>query len=196
MKKLLLLLVSMGLFLVGCQNDDNPVVSNVASTQEAIPLVLESGFLDLPEMKQTNSNVMNGLTDADLINGKKGGELEIDGKMGVSRVGSVEVEGSLEIPGNSFSGTKIIWMSADRGTTSLTLGPSGSTFSKSLILNLKYDGLNLDGIDVSTIKFAYLGSDGNVYPVQYNSLEVDAKEGSIKVTGAQIDHFSRFGFVR
>ncbi|MFA7420134.1 MAG: hypothetical protein WCZ90_10655 [Melioribacteraceae bacterium] len=198
MKKIIFVLIFMGLLITGCQNTENLVnpIHDKTSTNITQPLALESGFLGLPSMKQTGSNVMDDLTDAALISGKRGGELEVEGNLGIATSGKVEVHGTLDIPRNSFSGLKVISMSVDKGSTSVTFGPSGTSFSKSLILDLEYEGLMLNGIDLSTITFAYLGSDGNIYPVKYKSIDADVEDGKLTVRGAEIDHFSRFGFVR
>ena len=195
MKKIIFALIFMGLLISGCQKTENPVDPK-ENTNVAQALTLESGFLGLPIMKQTGSNVMDDLTDAALISGKKGGELEVEGNLGIAASGKVEVRGTLDIPRNSFSGSQVISMSVDRGSTSVTFGPSGSSFTKSLLLDLEYEGLLLAGIDLSTITFAYLGADGNIYPVKYKSIDADVEDGKLTVHGAEIDHFSRFGFVR
>ncbi len=198
MKKIITTLIFLGLIISGCQNTENlnDPIQDKTSTHVAQPLILESGFLGLPSMKQTGSNVMDDLTDAALISGKKGGELEVEGNLGISASGKVEVHGTLDIPRNSFSGSIVISMSVDKGFTSVTFGPSGLSFSKSLILDLEYEGLKLTGLDLSTITFAYLGADGKIYPVNYKSIDADVASGKLTVHGAEIDHFSRFGFVR
>lgn len=198
MKKYFLLLVIAGLVLSGCNSENSlvdPIQSN-SNIEKSKPLVIETGFLDLPVMKQTGNNVASNLTDAALIYGNKGGELEVEGKFGISKSGVVEVHGVLDIPQGAFKGFKILSMSADKGSTSVTFGPSGSYFDKSLLLDLEYNGLNLDGVDISKIKFAYLSSDGIYSIVPNDGIQVDVKKGKLEVHGARIDHFSRFGFVR
>ncbi len=198
MKRYLLLLVFAGLLLSGCNSENllvNPVQIN-SNSKQSQQLVIETGFLNLPVMKQTGNSVASNLTDAALIYGNKGGELEVEGKLGIAKSGVVDVHGKLDIPSRAFKGFKTLAMSADKNSTSVTFGPSGSQFDKSLLLDLKYDGLNLDGVDISTIQFAYLSSDGIYVLVPNDGIQVDVKEGKIEVRGARIDHFSRFGFVR
>ncbi len=199
MKKYFFLLVIAGLILSGCSSDENLLVDpnqTNSKVEKSQPLVIETGFIQLPVMKQTGNNITSDLTDAALIYGNKGGELEVEGKFGISKSGVVEVHGTLDIPRGAFKGSKILSMSADKGSTSVTFGPSGSHFDKSLLLDLKYDGLNLDGVDISKIQFAYLSSDGVYIIVPNDGIEIDVKEGKLEVHGAHIDHFSRFGFVR
>ncbi|NJD23169.1 MAG: hypothetical protein FIA82_10960 [Melioribacter sp.] len=198
MKKYFLLLFIAGLILSGCSSDENLLVSpkQNSNVEQSQLLVIETGFLNLPVTKQTGNNVTSDLTDAALINGNKGGELEVEGKFGISKSGVVEVHGALNIPQGAFKGFKTISMSADKGSTSVTFGPSGSYFDKSLLLDLEYKGLNLIGIDVTKIKFVYLSSDGIYSIIPNDGIQVDVKEGKLEVHGAQIDHFSRFGFVR
>lgn len=198
MKKYFLLLIIAGLVLSGCNSENllvDPVQSN-SNIKQSQQLVIETGFLNLPVMKQTGNSVSSNLTDAALIYGNKGGELEVEGKLGIAKSGVVEVHGKLDIPKGAFKGLKTISMSADKSSTSVTFGPSGSHFDKSLLLDLKYDGLNLDGVDITQIKFAYLNTNGEYIVVQNDGIQIDVQEGKIEVHGARIDHFSRFGFVR
>ena len=198
MKKYFLLLVTAGLVLSGCNSENflvDPVQSN-SNVKQSQQIVIETGFLNLPVMKQTGNSVASNLTDAALIYGNKGGELEVEGKLGIAKSGVVEVHGRLDIPSGAFKGSKTLYMSADKSSTSVTFGPSGTHFDKYLLLDLKYDGLNLDGVDVSNIKFVYLSSDGIYSIIPNDGIQVDVKEGKIEVLGARIDHFSRFGFVR
>ncbi len=198
MKKYFLLLVTAGLVLSGCNSENlivDPVQSN-SNVKQSQSLVIETGFIQLPVIKQTGNNIASDLTDTDLIYGNKGGELEVEGKLGIAKSSVVEVHGTLDIPKGAFKGSKTLSMSADKNSTSVTFGPSGSFFDKSLLLDLEYKGLNLVGIDVSKIKFVYLSSDGIYSIIPNDGIQVDVKEGKLEVHGAQIDHFSRFGFVR
>ena len=198
MKKYFLLLVIIGLIISGCNSENllvDPKQSN-STIEQTQPLVIENGFIQLPVMKQTGNYITSDLTASALIYGNKGGELEVEGKFGAYKSGVVEVHGSLEIPQSAFKGSKTITMSADKGSTSVTFGPSGSYFDKSLILDLEYEGLNLEGIDVSKINFVYLSSSGVYSIVPNDGIQVNVKEGKLEVHGAHIDHFSRFGFVR
>src|SRR3989339_861121 len=183
MKKYFLLLVTAGLVLSGCNSENllvDPAQSN-SNVKQSQQFVIETSFLNLPVMKQTGNSVASNLTDVALIYGNKGGELEVEGKLGIAKSSVVEVHGTLDIPKGAFKGSKTLSMSADKNSTSVTFGPSGSFFDKSLLLDLEYKGLNLVGIDVSKIKFVYLSSDGIYSIIPNDGIQVDVKEGKLEV---------------
>ena len=85
-------------------------------------------------------------------------------------------------------------MTNDGATCVSTFGPS-YVFNLSLTLNITYTGVNLSGINPSTVKFAYLATDGSVKYAANDGIVVDLATGKLQVVNAVIPHFSRYGFV-
>ena len=71
-------------------------------------------------------------------------------------------------------------------------------FSIPAELNLKFEGINLDTLNVVTgdYDFVYIDDYGNIELVAYNAIHVNESKGKIWVNKADINHFSRYGWIR
>lgn len=185
MKKYISIIVLLGLLVVGC-SEESLVNSNPTSAQNGYKLI------KLPTASGLQIN--NVYSDSKSISGSAGGSLSIQGSYSGGPFGTVTVNSTLVFPAGSFSGTKTISMTADDEYCASTFLP-GMSFSKSGIYNITYTGVDLTGINPSTVRFAYLKQDGTMeYPV-HEGITVDFTTGKISVKNAKLNHFSRYGFV-
>ena len=68
-------------------------------------------------------------------------------------------------------------------------------FQEKVTYNYKVSGLDLTGVNPNTVDFVYIDASGNIYPVQHNGVAVNLSSGTLAVYGAELPHFSRYGFV-
>jgi hypothetical protein len=67
-------------------------------------------------------------------------------------------------------------------------------FNQDVIYNAKFTGLNLTGIDPSSIDFVYQDESGAIEKIEYDALNIDVENGVLEIVNARIPHFSRYGF--
>ncbi len=186
MKQLLLAAVITGFFFFGCSD----VVTNTPNQ----PVTSKKTIVKLPA--KTGLSKDGALSVTETVNGNKGGTMSLSGSLGDEEE-SVSVSANLVIPSGAFDGRKDLIMTADESAAGLDFSPS-MVFDKSLSLDLTYSGLDLKelGITRNSLGFYYVSSNGQLSPVPNDGITVNFRTGTISVTGAQIDHFSRYAFAQ
>jgi len=71
-------------------------------------------------------------------------------------------------------------------------------FSIPAELDLKFEGIDLAKLNAVTgdYEFVYISDAWVIEPVTYNVMNVDESKGKIWVNKADINHFSRYGWIR
>ncbi len=128
------------------------------------------------------------------INGKIGGELELKNSYKGGPLRNVKFEARLTFEENCFDGVRQISMSIQPEYGSAVFEPHGE-FNKPAIYNVKFEGLDLKGVDPQNIRFVYMAEDGTYEYIAVDKIKVDVNKGLLQVINAQLPHFSRFGFV-
>ena len=187
MKKIFYLLLAAGLFFFGCSDVGTNVVNQPSSSNKTI--------VKIPA-KAGHSSIL-GLSVSKIIDGNKGGILILNSKFDAEDGGQVSVFATLKIPKNAFDGTTNISMAADQEYAGLIFGPH-MVFDKPLSLNLTFTGLNFKelGIKNAQVGFYNIDDNGDLIPVPNNGVFINYFTGTIRVIGAQIDHFSRYAFAQ
>jgi hypothetical protein len=190
MKKYISIIVLLSLFVIGCseQSSINSPVNNVNTN--------EPNWISMPTMKTaTRMSVMSMpiFQASALIDGEKGGKIKIDEKYDGPN-GEVKVKAELEFPKNAFVGSKYITMILDTQFGLATFSPH-AYFDRDAIYNAEFLGLDLTGVDSKNVGFVYQAEDGSYEYIDYSKIEVDLKNGKLKVRDARLPHFSRYGFV-
>jgi hypothetical protein len=170
--------------LFGCNPD-----SSVTSPESAIQP--QSKLVQLPAPKSLSLETI--YTEAKVINGATGGFFTEQFSY-QSTIGTVTITSKLVFPANSFSGSKTITQTFNTETASLEFGPS-MNFNKPVKYTLTISGIDLSNINANSLDFAYVAPDGSITGVVYDSITLDAATNSIIVTNAQLNHFSRYGFI-
>ena len=182
-------LLTLGLFSLlvffGCnQESDITSPEDTGSYQqyELIKLPLPSSGAHIESQTQTK-----------VINGEEGGSFYAE--FGYqSSTGMVYQISYLEFEKEAFSGTKTISKTFSTTGAAMVFGPP-MQFEADVRYTYKVSGLNLTGVNPKTLDFVYIDASGNIYPVQYNSIAMDLNSGTLAVYGANLPHFSRYGFV-
>ena len=96
-----------------------------------------------------------------------------------------------------MQGIKLISMRTDNYSPIMEFQPGGS-FVKPLKLDLKFVGMKLERYNLSDGKtdFLYIADDGTTVVIKNDGLNVNLAEKKAEVRGAELKHFSRYGFVR
>jgi hypothetical protein len=131
-----------------------------------------------------------------LINGNTGGRIPINHSYTTLTGKFVFITGSLEIPANAFTGIKIIRIKLNDEYAYIDFSPSPSQFDVPLKLNIKYQGINLYGLDKNKVNFYFISDDmQRIESINSQSKIFDLQNESIGIIKAELNHFSRFGWV-
>ncbi|MHB1686711.1 MAG: hypothetical protein ACYCVH_04970 [Ignavibacteriaceae bacterium] len=184
MKKILLALFTLSLFYFGCSDlGTNVNPSPVASSSKTA--------IKLPA--KTSASIEGVFSASKLIAGNKGGSLELHN--GYSSVrGNVTVDAELSIPAGAYKGVKNITMQVG-DDAAIDFSPS-MVFDAPLTLTLKFTGVNLLGVDPSSVNFYYFAPDGSTQLVNNDGIIVDTQSGTLEIINAKLPHFSRYSWAK
>jgi hypothetical protein len=195
MKLLLSGLIALILIFSACEKVDNPITGptelhknsfnpfGTANNYDIIPLPTKSiDFLD------------SVFTVSKLINGLLGGVITLD-KTYISKEGTlVTMSINAVIQPLSFWGTKRISFTIDDTTATVHCEP-GMTFQRPLLFTNTFIGLELTEYETEDIDFVCIKDDGTIEDAGGLILVVKPL-GTLTVLGANLWHFSRYGWVR
>jgi len=185
MKKLISINLVVLALLFGCNPDSNITSPENSATQSKLKLI------QLPT--PTGLSVETLYTESQYINGYNGGNFtEQFGFQ--SSTGYVSINSQLVFPAGSFYGGKTITQTFNTETASLEFGPA-MQFNVPVKYTLTISGVDLTGINPETLDFVYVAQNGSITGVVYDAIYMDAATSTLKVTNAQLNHFSRYGFV-
>ena len=193
MKKILFSLVLAGLFLVGCQDANlNPVSSD--ENKPAINKTDVSG-LQVDNILQNTSNPT--LNVQEQIDGQRGGIINIDKEV-VQNNRKVRVKVSLGFGRGSFNSTQNISVMVNPVDASITFLPHVRAFNNIVKLDVTIEGIDLTKLNLNKsrkVNFVYFNDDGKVSEIIKSIIvKVDYKTGTLSVRGAELKHFSRYGW--
>lgn len=186
MKKFIPPLIIFLIMFFGCSTDTNinsPETPGVNKNVQLIKLPAPEHGLSVNTL-YTSSKYTNGYNG-----GNFGSQFNYQ-----SINGNVVITSQLAFPSGCFSGGKIITQTFNTETASLEFGPA-MQFNIPVLYTLTVSGLDLTGINPATLDFVYVAQDGSITGVQYDSITMDVATGTLKVTNARLEHFSRYGFV-
>jgi hypothetical protein len=180
MKKLISTFVISLLFAVGCteQMSVNTPVDNSTKKVKWLTISDNSG-LSVEGSKTWSKSIIG--TNGGLFRGTKSLSANI----------SAFVE--VWVPAGAFTGTKTISATLNSETLYADFAPTPMTFNTPIYYTVEYFGVNLEGIDPTTVDFYYIDGSGNMVKAEYSEIYVE--EGWLCVVDAKIPHFSRYGFV-
>jgi hypothetical protein len=186
MKKVITFMLMVFALLFGCTPDAS--VTSPEETQITTPVQL----IKLPAPK-SGLKVETYYTESKYINGYYGGTF-LEQFSFQSYNGEVTITSKLVFPAGAFSGGKTITQTFNTETASLEFGPA-MQFNTPVKYTLTVSGLDLTGINIETLDFVYVAQDGSVTGVVHEGITMDVATGTLIVTNAQLNHFSRYGFV-
>ena len=187
MKKLLILSLFSSLLFFGCNQESeitSPVDNSNNQQLKLISLPTPSGGLI----------VETDYTAYKSIDGSVGGSFWASYSYKGGPRGTVYMSSGLTFPANSFNGVKNISQTFSSTGASMVFGPP-MQFNTTVYYSLKIGGLDLTGVNPQTLDFVYIDANGNMHPCEYARIAIDIASGVLAVYSAEIDHFSRYGFV-
>ncbi len=185
MKKFVTTLTMLLLFAVGCTDQTGITSPEQSVTTKQLKLI------KLPVPKGLSVETL--YTESKYISGSSGGSFEEQfGYQSAS--GYVNINSKLVFPENAFSGGKTITQTFNTETASLEFGPA-MQFNRSVKYTLTITGADLTGLNPNTLTFVYVAPDGSITGVVYDAINIDVSTGTLQVVNAQLNHFSRYGFV-
>ena len=167
MKRFILVIALFSFISFGCSENDSIV--NQPYNADQISL---------------DKKIADDLTFTQLINGDKGGKIVIK---------SNAIKLRLTVPRGAYSGDKLITVTLDPESSTIAFGPDTPEFEKALILDVKMANIWYNG---ESLKFAYFADSGDVEEVASNSVGYEQNKNWVFVKGAQLEHFSRYGFTK
>lgn len=207
MNKILFPLVALLFLFIGCQ-DNNSILSPEAEHYEASTLNKGRIIID-KKLKDDDLDWKDDLNfdfkyDDDekklsfvsknfTVDGNIGDELTIS-ETYLKNGRLVSMSAKLVIPQKAFKGTLTFDMIFDFDNYSVELYPSPFIFDKPVILDLTFWGVNFNELATTELDFNYL--DGEKENLNYEKININKNWGLLYIQGAQISHFSRYGWVR
>ena len=211
MKTFLSIIVLLSLFVIGCSEQINVNSPELTSSDEPDWIMLPSSNRNISGLSKMGSVVNdeyenNQAEEAEIsggmtfevtkfVDGRRGETLKIDTDYEDGPFGKVEIKAELKFPKDCFIGTKNITMQINSSFGTATFSPH-ATFEKCAVYNAEFKGLDLSGIAPGSIDFVYKSEKGKYEKIEESKIEVDLKEGKLKVKDAKLPHFSRYGFIR
>ena len=185
MKNYISIIALLSLFVIGCseQTSINSPVNDLNTN--------EPNWIALPQAVGLQTEKISSSQKS--INGTNGATWTWNTSY-TGTLGRVTISSTMIFLPNSFSGTKTITQKHDDATCVSTFSPS-MVFNKPVLYTVTYTGVNLTGINPSTVQFAYLAADGSVQIASHEGISVDVPTGRLSVRNACAPHFSRYGFV-
>ena len=187
MKKLITFSLLSFLLFFGC-NQDSEILTPVEESSNQ-----DYTFISLPT-PTGGLSVETIYTFSEEISGEQGGIFFNQFSYQGGPFGNVTVQSRLLFPENSFSGYEDITKTYNTDYATMEYGPSMS-FNTPVICGLRFYGLDLSGVDPNTVRFVYIANDGAIEVVEYESISINVASGYIWVKNAELNHFSRYGFV-
>jgi hypothetical protein len=187
MKKLVTFSLLLFLLFFGC-NQESEMTSpvNNSANQQLRLISLPTPYSGL--------NVETLMILVKEIDGDVGGKFDIKFDYQGGPYGLVKIDSKLEFFAGAFAGTANISQTHNTDFAAMTFGPS-MQFSARVVHSLKIEGVDLSGVNPNTLDFVYIDTNGNMYPVEYEEVRMDASSGKLEVKNAELLHFSRYGFV-
>jgi hypothetical protein len=195
--KQLLTLFAIGILFFACSENTNLVDpldqhSSTLTTQSSQPTL---NWLSTPSSKAGSFIGLDQVAGVNMVDLSEGGHVRANF---VSRDGKKTITATLHVPPYALHDRHYLtfYMLIDNDKLSIKFLPHPTTFDIPLKLDLEYTGIDLTGIDPSTIYFAYLDDPTTDFIITNDHIYTDASTGTIRITGAEIPHFSEYGFVR
>ena len=185
MKNLIYLFIFLTVIFTGCE--DKPDLSTKPDNTKKVESI------KLPAKTGTALNKV--FYKEQTINGVTGGEILLDETYPGGPFGRVRVYAHIKFPPNSFTGQVTFSMTVSDDEAVLTFLPS-KIFNAPALLDVSFEGIDLTGINPSTVNFYYLNDDGSTENVSRSLLVVDTNKGRLLLDDAVIPHFTRLGFAR
>lgn len=192
MKKLLTIATIFLLFFIGCSDQNNTITEPSQSTEQLSKIRLGSDII-LPVLPTKI------LTITDVVIGAIGGIIKLESEVLNSDGKLISTFSELTIPAGAFEGTEKISLIVNVDDATISFYPH-MNFKRTCYLNFHVKNLNLYKLGFKPtdkrVNFVYFDDSGSIEPITNAGTYINFPSGLLKVESAEINHFSRYGFVR
>ena len=192
--KQIIALFAIGILFFACSENTNLVDpqnqnSNITATHQTL------NWLSTPSAKGSKFIGLDQAEAEKVIDLTVGGDVSANF---VSADGMKTISATLHVPAGALKDTPTLrfYMLIDNDKLSIKFQPHPTFFDVPLTLDLEYTGIDLTGIDPTTIYFAYLDDPTTGFIITNDHIFTDVNTGTIRIVGGEIPHFSEYGFVR
>lgn len=193
MKKSFLLITIILFTFIACSEDNSILTPQSNSENKGISLQRIAG--DSINIESVDTTFFKKIYSKELsVNGEKGGKINFQHLFKNKRGKVVLLKATLTIPDSAYTGDLTFDLIFDLEILGVELYPSPFTFDKPVILDLQFVNADLKEFDLKDFNFDYL--DGNPEYLNYDKIIFNIEDGLLKIIGAQIPHFSRYGWTR
>ena len=194
MKIAFLIFILVGITFLGCSdNFENTLVSSPVNTDQVNKSQLFEPQLDISDPATTPL-----ISASKLINGETGGELIIDTTYVNYQGRLLYVYAEITVQQFSFQGTTEFTMILHPELGSIELFPH-MDFDRVVRVWVWFEGIDLEALGhkrTGHVDFVFFADDGNIELIPAKQSHVNMAQQTIKVMNAQLQHFSRYGWVR
>ncbi|MCB9210893.1 MAG: hypothetical protein H6609_16120 [Ignavibacteriales bacterium] len=196
MKKILIALIAVMFVFVACENNNSILEPNTTSSiKPNVLLTNENPLYEIMSIALEDTTFIQLKYSKKLtVDGNKGGKIKLEYKYKSKENKLVKLDAVLTIPKNAYKGELTFDMIFDLENYGLKFEPHPFTFDIPVILDLKFSNIDLSGFDLNNFVFDYL--DGESEHLPYDKIKYDLEKGDLEILGAQIPHFSRYGWTR
>jgi len=186
-KKIILLLILVGITFLGCNDNlDNTVVTAPASTDDVIKSASRS------------FNIYTWLYASKVVDGSIGCDFIYDTTFINTAGREINVYVRLKIEPGSFKGITEIIMIPNAENLSIKLFPE-MTFNEEIKLTLRFQGIDIKSFGyykTGPVDFAFFPDNGIFELIESKFSRVNIPQDEIKVINARLNHFPRYGWLR
>jgi hypothetical protein len=183
-KKLVVIFTIIAAIFIGC-SEQTSVVDPIQDDSDSWLKMPAKGSLAVETIYLVEKEIV----------GSSGGVVQLQVQYPGGPFGDVKINAEITFPPGAFQGTKNIGMVFDDEYVLTSFSPSAN-FDLPATFNLTVEGLNLDGVDVSELKFVYDNPAGEDVEMASSGIEINYGSGLLKVNNAVIPHFCKFGVKR
>ena len=186
MKYLMSLAILSALLIVSCTDTSIAPIESDNQSYQLIKLPPKAGL-----------SVENIYTVTKTISGEDGGTIKIKESYVAEDGHTVKIDVKLEIEEDSFSGYEDITMTVDDDFAAVKFTPH-MVFNEPAELDVRFEGINLKELELISgdYNFIYISDAIGVEVIEYDEITVNESNGEIRVEEAELNHFSRYVFVR
>lgn len=177
------------IFFTACQNESP--ITGPQNNEFQKSVTAEPQWIGLPQA--AGKSLAKSFATSQFVTIADGGHLVINESYISTEGVAVEAYSSIVFAPGCVQEDVTITMEIDDRTGVGTFLPH-QYFNFPCILNQKFVGLNLSGVDVNSIQLYYLAEDGTFEVMPYDQLIIDVKTGTIEVINGKIPHFSLYGY--
>ena len=180
------------LLFQGCKNETPLAPVSSDNTQTITPSTIDRN-LKILHLGSTNQGFQKITQVSEFVYAQSGGSLHLDHENDII---DLDVEMSLVIPANSMNQDAEVRLTLDdtdfKGALDVVFSPHGTTFSDPAKLTIKAQGLDLSGVNISSLWIYYDNPVTGQWEAMVCEKFIVSSSGFIYVKEAELPHFSRY----